>query len=88
MRQSRRRARPSLAAIAERVAWWSELFEIPCAGYAASLEEVALIAAAGADFVMVEHCIWSDSRSAATALMDVKQAIRQSPLHNAAVESR
>src|SRR5215831_9930126 len=32
--------RPSFQAVAERVAWWAELFEIPCVGFAASLDEV------------------------------------------------
>ena len=27
--------RPALATIEERVAWWAEVFEIPCVGYAA-----------------------------------------------------
>ena len=28
--------RPGFAAIEERVAWWAEVFEAPCVGYAAS----------------------------------------------------
>src|SRR5882672_593391 len=28
--------RPSFAAVEERVAWWAEVFEIPCVGYAAA----------------------------------------------------
>ena len=28
--------RPSFEAIAQRVAWWAEVFEIPCVAYAAS----------------------------------------------------
>ena len=42
--------RPSVEAIAERLQWWDELFEPPCVGYAASREEAAAFAAAGADF--------------------------------------
>src|SRR5437764_799931 len=45
--------RPSREAIAERLQWWAELFEPPCVGFAASLEEVGEFAAAGADFVLV-----------------------------------
>ena len=37
--------RPSFEAIAERVAWWAEVFEIPCVGFAASLDEVEPLAA-------------------------------------------
>ena len=41
----------------ERVAWWAEVFEIPCVGFAATLDEVAPLAAAGADFVAVGDCV-------------------------------
>ncbi|MFK8250322.1 thiamine phosphate synthase [Ancylobacter terrae] len=45
--------RPPFAATLERVEWWSQLFETPCVGYAGSLEEVAQLSAAGADFVAI-----------------------------------
>ena len=45
--------RPAFDAVAKRVAWWAELFEIPCVGFAVGLDEVAPLAAAGADFVAV-----------------------------------
>jgi len=70
--------RPSIAAIAERLQWWAELFEPACVGFAASREEVFEFAAAGADFVLVGDLIWNDARGAAAALMDAEQAIRQS----------
>jgi thiamine-phosphate pyrophosphorylase len=69
--------RPSMAAIAERLQWWAELFEPPCVGFAASREEVFEFAAAGADFVLVGDLIWNDKRGAAAALMEVEQTIRQ-----------
>jgi thiamine-phosphate pyrophosphorylase len=69
--------RPSIEAIAERLQWWAELFEPPCVGFAASREEAAEFAAAGADFVLVGDVIWADPRGAAAALADVEQAIRQ-----------
>lgn len=69
--------RPSADAIAERLEWWAELFEPPCVGYAASLEEAEQFAAAGADFVLVGDLIWNDQRGAAAALVDVEKAIRQ-----------
>ena len=46
--------RPDFAAIVERVAWWAELFESPCVGFAGDLDEVAALAAAGADFVAID----------------------------------
>jgi thiamine-phosphate pyrophosphorylase len=71
--------RPSREAIAERLQWWAELFEPPCVGFAASVEEASEFAAAGADFVLVGDFIWADPRGAAAALMDASEAIRQSP---------
>lgn len=69
--------RPSVDAICERLNWWAELFEPPCVGFAASLEEAQAFAAAGAEFVLVGDFIWSDPRGAAVALMDADSAIRQ-----------
>jgi thiamine-phosphate pyrophosphorylase len=62
--------RPALDAIVERIAWWAEVFEIPCVGYAASRDEIALLAAAGADFVAVGDFIWTDSRGIAASVAD------------------
>jgi thiamine-phosphate pyrophosphorylase len=50
--------RPSFAHVEERVAWWAEVFEAPCVGYAAALEEVAALVAAGADFVALGEWAW------------------------------
>jgi thiamine-phosphate pyrophosphorylase len=43
----------------ERVEWWAEIFEPPCVGYAASLDDVAPLAAAGADFVALGDAVWN-----------------------------
>jgi thiamine-phosphate pyrophosphorylase len=69
--------RPSFEAIAERVAWWAEIFEPPCVAFAATLAEVGALAQAGADFVAVGDCIFSDSRGPAAALADAAQRIAQ-----------
>ncbi len=71
--------RPATEAIAERLDWWAELFEPPCVGFAESIEEARLFAAAGADFVLVGDCIWNDPRGAAMALMDAARAIGLNP---------
>jgi thiamine-phosphate pyrophosphorylase len=42
----------------ERIEWWAEIFEPPCVGYAASLDDVAPLAAAGADFVALGDAVW------------------------------
>jgi thiamine-phosphate pyrophosphorylase len=73
----RRGVRPSAEAIAERLAWWAELFEPPCVGFAATFDEAREFADAGADFVLAGDLIWGDPRGAAAALMDAGQAIRQ-----------
>jgi thiamine-phosphate pyrophosphorylase len=63
-------SRPSFGAIVERVGWWAELFEVPCIAYAASLDEVGPLAAAGADFVAIGGSIWDDPRGPAAAVAD------------------
>jgi thiamine-phosphate pyrophosphorylase len=63
-------SRPSFAAIVERIEWWSGLFEIPCVGYAATLDEVGPLAVAGADFVAIGGTIWDDPRGPAAAVAD------------------
>ena len=52
--------RPGFGAVEERVAWWAEVFEAPCVGYAASEDEVAPLVNAGADFVALGDWLWRD----------------------------
>jgi thiamine-phosphate pyrophosphorylase len=59
---------PSFDTVIERVEWWAEVFEIPCVGFASSLDEVGLLAAAGADFVAVGDWIWAHPDGVASAL--------------------
>jgi thiamine-phosphate pyrophosphorylase len=60
--------RPALAAIIERVSWWAKLFEIPCVAYAASVDEIGALAAAGADFVALGGAFVDDPRTLRAAL--------------------
>jgi thiamine-phosphate pyrophosphorylase len=69
--------RPSPDAIFERLQWWAELFEPPCVGYAATLEEATLFAGSGADFIMVADFIWNDARGPKAALTDAQAAIAE-----------
>lgn len=81
--------RPAPDAIFERLQWWAELFEPPCVGFAATLEEAHLFAAAGADFVLVGDVIWQHSRGPEAALRDVSDAVARgfaSALAKTAVE--
>ncbi len=61
----RRGDRPPFDAIEDRLAWWSELFESPCVGYAANLDEVAPLAQAGADFAALGDWIWTQTQAPA-----------------------
>jgi thiamine-phosphate pyrophosphorylase len=60
--------RPSLAAIVERLAWWAELFQPPCIGYAAAKDEVRPLVEAGADFVALGDWIWTERGGADKAV--------------------
>jgi thiamine-phosphate pyrophosphorylase len=57
--------RPAFDTVLERIAWWAELFQSPCVGYAANLDEVGALAQAGADFIALGDWIWTDAPAAA-----------------------
>jgi thiamine-phosphate pyrophosphorylase len=67
--------RAAFTAISELVAWWAEMFEIPCVGFAASLDEVEQLAAAGADFVALGDCVFADRRGCGTAVAEAARRI-------------
>jgi len=68
--------RPSFEAVLERVEWWAEVFQVPCVGYAASLDEVEALSLAGAEFVAVGDLVWGDARGAAAAAAAVARHLR------------
>lgn len=68
--------RPALAAIEERLAWWAEVFEIPCIGYAASVDEIAPLVAAGADFVALGDFLWRDANAIADTMNEAGRCLR------------
>ena len=68
--------RPAFAAIEERVAWWAEVFETPCVAFAASIEEVAPLVTAGADFIALGDWIWRDPRAATATIADAADRLR------------
>jgi thiamine-phosphate pyrophosphorylase len=63
----------SLVSLTERVAWWAEIFETPCVGYADTIAAAGTLADAGADFVALGEAIWGSSSPAAA----VRQAYAQ-----------
>ena len=67
--------RPSADAIAERLAWWAEVFSPPCVGYAMTLAEAGLLARAGADFILLGGAVWDDPRGPQAALAEAAAAI-------------
>jgi thiamine-phosphate pyrophosphorylase len=65
--------RPSFEAIRERVEWWTEVFEIPCVAYAASLPEVNSLATA--EFVALAPAILADPRGPEAAVAEALQRL-------------
>ncbi|MBV9427254.1 MAG: thiamine phosphate synthase [Bradyrhizobiaceae bacterium] len=70
--------RPAFAAILDRVAWWAEVFEVPCVGWAMTLDEVAGFAGAGADFVAIGDAVWLDPRGPASAMAAAAAQLKRS----------
>jgi thiamine-phosphate pyrophosphorylase len=69
-------SRPALAAVEERVGWWAEVFEIPCVGYAGTLDEVAPLVIAGADFIALGDWLWRDPTRAAATIAQCAPLLR------------
>jgi thiamine-phosphate pyrophosphorylase len=68
--------RPTVDSLVERVAWWSELFVIPCVAYAGRVEEIAPLVRAGADFIALgDESIWHSSKRAAAALAEAEKLL-------------
>lgn len=64
----RRGGRPPIEALEERLAWWAELFQSPCIGYAGSADEIRPLAQAGADFIALGEWIWTERSGAEEAV--------------------
>jgi thiamine-phosphate pyrophosphorylase len=60
--------RPSFEAIQDRVAWWSEVFEVPCVAYADDVAEVSALGVA--EFVALGSFVFEDPRGPAAAVAD------------------
>jgi thiamine-phosphate pyrophosphorylase len=68
--------RPGFDAVEERVAWWAEVFEAPCVAYAASLDEIAPLVKAGADFVALGDWLWRDPQAVAATVARTAEPLR------------
>jgi thiamine-phosphate pyrophosphorylase len=60
--------RPPFDELQERLLWSAELLQLPCIGYAASLDEIAPMARTGADFVALGEWIWTHPQGVAAAV--------------------
>jgi thiamine-phosphate pyrophosphorylase len=68
--------RPSFDAVVERVAWWTEIFQVPCVAFAGNLGEVEQLARVNAEFVAVGDAIWRNARSMADAVNLTAEPVR------------
>jgi thiamine-phosphate pyrophosphorylase len=67
--------RPALDAVVERVAWWAEVFEVPCVGFAGGIDEVAPLADAGAEFIALGAWIFAHPSGAAAAVAEAARLL-------------
>jgi thiamine-phosphate pyrophosphorylase len=63
-------SRPAPEQTLERVAWWAEIFNVPCVGYAGSLDEVGPLTEAGAEFVALGDAVWTHPQGPAQAIKE------------------
>jgi thiamine-phosphate pyrophosphorylase len=68
---------PSVEAVLARVAWWAEIFTVPCVVYARALDDIPALVAAGADFIALREAVWSDPRGVPAAMTQALAAIRR-----------
>jgi thiamine-phosphate pyrophosphorylase len=67
---------PAFAAVEERVGWWAEVFEMPCVGYAAALDDVAPLVTAGADFIALGDWLWHEPAQVAATIASAAELLR------------
>lgn len=71
----RRGGRPQFEVIEERLAWWAELFQPSCVGYAANADEIRPLAQAGADFIALGDWIWTEPNGGEAAVAAAAQIL-------------
>jgi thiamine-phosphate pyrophosphorylase len=67
---------PAFAAVEERVGWWAEVFEVPCVGYADSVDTISPLVAAGADFIALGNAVWRRPEVIAETVREASQNLR------------
>lgn len=65
----------------ERVSWWTPIFETPCIGVAQTIEDVAALAAAHAEFAALGEAVWrhANGPASATAAAQAMLSLAQAP---------
>ena len=53
----------------------TEIFTVPCIGFAPRLEDVGTLSLAGADFVALGDAVWNDARGPAAAVAEAQAAL-------------
>ena len=66
---------PPAEQVLERAGWWTEIFNVPCVAYAATLADVAALAQTRVDFIALRDAVWNDPRGPAAAVRDAQAAI-------------
>ena len=61
------------ARVLELTDWWAEIFQTPCVACAEQLDDVAPLAAAGADFVALGAFVWEAERPGEAVAAAMKQ---------------
>jgi thiamine-phosphate pyrophosphorylase len=61
--------------VIEQIEWWADIFTLPCVGYAETLEQIADLAMAGADFLALGPAIWRHPRGPQAALEEACECI-------------
>jgi thiamine-phosphate pyrophosphorylase len=69
---------PAFTAVEERIAWWAEVFEAPCVGYSDTVETIAPLVAAGADFIALGNAVWREPGSIAETIREAGRYLRLS----------
>lgn len=65
--------------VVELVAWWAEIFTVPCVAYANRLEAIAGLVRAGADFIALGGAVFSDPRGSEAALREAAARVALLP---------
>jgi thiamine-phosphate pyrophosphorylase len=63
--------------IVARVGWWSEIFNVPCVGYAQDLGSIGELIRAGAEFIALGDAVFADARGPVAAMRDAASLLVQ-----------